>query len=340
MRVKTTSGIRGFAFLSVVFVMVAFSTIGVGAVAMITGSGSMMEDEYHSQQAFDLANAGIAYEAEQLENDSDWSDNTGYTKTMAPGQFTISYITQSTNQCTVKSVGTVEGVSRAVQQKFSRGSGPKAFEKAIYTEADIDVSGAATGTVDGDVSAGGTVTTDEGVTFEGNVEENNSTAEIPQPDWAYWQAVADHVITRNFNFSPGTYSGIYYITGNTTFNSNVTLNGTVVCEGKVTMNSRSNITINATPPNPAIISGNTLRLNGNSGVTINGYMISTTIATITGNNDMTVTGGVVAEGDITMSGSSISDIVYDPDYAPSGDGFIGGEGGGGGETFDGWEETI
>lgn len=330
----------GFAFLTVVFIMVAFTILGVGAVALITGSASQMEDEFHSQQAFDLANAGIAYEAEQLENDSDWSDNTGYTKVMDPGQFTISYIAQSTNQCTVKSVGTVQGVSRAVQQVFSRGQGPMAFTKAIYTENDIDVSGSSSGEVTGDVSAGGTIDEDGGVTFNDEVDANNPDADVPTVDWAYWQAIADHVITGNFNFSSTTYTGIYYITGNVTFNNDAILNGTIVSTGQVTINGAANVAITATSPYPAIVTKGTLTLNGNANLQINGFVLTLDYVTITGNQDIHLTGGLVSEGNVTITGNSVVDIVYDENYVPGTDGFIGGEGGGGGETLDGWSETM
>ena len=48
-------GRRGFAILTVVFFMVAFAYLGIAAVALISGSSSMMNDEYRTQQAYDLA---------------------------------------------------------------------------------------------------------------------------------------------------------------------------------------------------------------------------------------------------------------------------------------------
>jgi len=340
MRMARSKTEGGFVFLSVVFIIVAFTILGAGAVALITGSASSMQDEYLSQKAFDLANAGLAYEAEQLENDSDWSDNTGYTKAMDPGQFEISYISQGTDQCKVKSVGTVGIISRAVQQTISRGGGPKAFSSAMYTEGEIDVGGSSSGDVQGPCSAGGSIDEDEGVTFHDSIEENNPDAEVPAVDWAHWQALADTVISGNHNFSAGTYSGVYYITGNVGFTSDVTFNGTIVSTGKVTINGASNVAITATAPNPAIIAKGTITLNGNTNLVILGFIITMADAKMTGNQDLTLTGGVVAQDEIEVSGNVVIDVTYDENWAPSTTGFIGGEGGGSGENLEDWEETI
>jgi type II secretory pathway pseudopilin PulG len=315
---------RGFAIFTVVFVVVIFAILGIAAVALITGSTRMMSDEYHTQQALDVAQAGLAYTAEQLADDDNWSDNTGFTMSFGPGSFTITFLAQAENSATVRSDGTVEGITRSVKQEFGEGDLPKAFTKAIYTEGEIDVDGSATGDIDGDVSAGGGVDEGEGVDFDGDVDEGNPDAEVPTPDWSYWQSIADSVIGSNYNFGSGTYTGIYYITGNVSISSDVTINGTIIARGNVGISGGSNITISATAPNPAIIAEGSVLFSGATGLTINGWVFSMDTVTFTGNTDIEVTGGFTAQGDVTFTGNTDADVDFDESYAPT-DGFDGGE---------------
>ena len=100
---------QGFAILTVIFIMVTFAILGMGAVALLTGSSKMMTDEYLSDQAFHVADAGVQYTAKQLDADTDWSDNAGFTKNFGPGSFTITFVAQTATTATIKSAGTVGG---------------------------------------------------------------------------------------------------------------------------------------------------------------------------------------------------------------------------------------
>lgn len=315
---------KGFAIFTVVFVMVIFAILGIAAVALITGSTRMMSDEYHTQQALDVAQAGLAYTAEQLADDDDWSDNTGFTMNFGPGSFTITFLAQAENSATVRSDGTVEGITRSVKQEFGEGDLPKAFTKAIYTEGEIDVSGTASGSIDGDVSAGGGVDDEGPVDFEGDVDEGNPDSEVPTPDWSYWQGIADFVIGSGYNFGAGTYNGIYYINGNVNVGSNVTINGSIIARGNVSASGGSNITISATAPNPAIIAEGQVTFVGTAGLTVEGWVISLDTIRFEGNTDITLTGGITGSGDVAFTGNTAADVTFDESYAPTA-GFDGGE---------------
>jgi hypothetical protein len=316
----------GFALLTVIFITVCFAVLGVSAVALVTGSAQMAGDEYRSQQAFDVAEAGLSYTARQLVSDGDWSDNQPFTKAFGPGSFSVAYISQQTSSAEVEVSGTVSGITRKVRQSFTM-AGTASFEDALYTTEDVLTQGSSAGVVTGPVTAGGIVDTEGGVIFDGEITENHAQAQIPTPDWSYWQLAADHVISGNYNFNSGTYNGIYYVTGNVQINANVVVNGSIISRGEIKTAGNANITVNAVAPHPSLLAEAGVTFTGTSNVVINGWVFSTGPITFTGNSDMVLTGGATAGGDITMTGNTDVVITYDPERAPS-KGFDGGEPGG------------
>ncbi|MFA4972277.1 MAG: hypothetical protein WC683_06665 [bacterium] len=332
----------GFAILAVVVVLVVFALLGMAAVSLISSSAYMVVDEIKTQQAFSVAEAGLAYEAEQLENDNNWSDNAGYTKSFNPGSFTVTYVAKTNNTATVRVDGAVGGVTRSIQQAFTRGSGkPKAYSSAMYTETDITVDNNATGDVYGPVAAGGDVDENEGVVFHDLPEENDPNSSVPTPDWAYWQANADHVVTGNFNFTNGAYSGVYYVTGNVTSSNNsvFTLNGTIITRGRIVFGNNSNVTITAASGNPAIFAQSRIVISNNITANITGWIQSQSYIRIENNAGFTAVGGMVAVGDITIRNNAVIDLTYDENQAP-GEGYSGGEPGEGGLGESSWEEVF
>ena len=64
---------RGFAVLTIIFIVIVFSLLGMVSASLLSGAAERMSDEYHSQQAFNVAEAGVAYAVKQLAADADWS---------------------------------------------------------------------------------------------------------------------------------------------------------------------------------------------------------------------------------------------------------------------------
>ena len=315
-------GAGGFSLLTVIFIVVVFGVLGTAAVALVTGSGSMLVDEYHSQQAFDVAQAGLHVVAKELVDDTDWSDNSTVTGTFGSGTFVVTYLDQTPKTAAVRSDGTVAGITISTSQALTAG-GIAAFMSAIYTEQNVNMTGSTSGDIYGGVSAGGGIDPGD-VVFHDEAASDNEDAAMPTPDCAYWQGIADYTIAGNFSFEAGTYDGIYYITGDVAIQSNVLLKGTIITRGKVTMNGSSNVTITATAPNPAILAEGTIKINGSANVNITGFVISLSDIMTTGNTDLTAVGGFVSAGDITLTGNTDIDLSYSDTYAP-GDGFSGGE---------------
>ncbi len=323
--------------------MVAMAIMGVGAVTLISGGAQQVRDEYQSEQAFQVAQAGRADVADVLKNDADWSDNADYSKTMSPGAFTVTFTAKSLNAATVRVSGAVGTITRQIEQNFSR-AGISAWQHGIYTEQDVSAGGSASGDIYGPISAGGSIGTSGGVTFHDPTDPNNTNAQLPTPDWVYWQGVATYVGSNPFP-SSSTYTGIFYDTNSGNIPNNTTINGTLITRGGLTLNSKANITITPAAGNPAMIIDGDLRINGCANLSINGWVIVLGDIDLLGNSDVTADGGFAATGDISLGGTTDIQLTYNPALAPSsGAGFTGGEISGGGEgqyiVFGTWKEIF
>lgn len=323
---KMTCPKSGLAVLTAIFMMVVFAIMGIATVAIMTGSSKTSADEYLSQQALHVADAGVAYTAKTLAAIPDWSTETGFTKNFGAGSFTIVYVSQAATTATLRSSGTVGGITRSIEQQLQKGGGlSNAFQHALYTTEDINVESTSSGNVSGPVSAGGSVEDDGELEFDSNPNQNDPNVELPTPDWSYWQSQAETVVSGNHNFASGTYNGDYFVNGNVNFNKDVTLNGSIIARGDVNLSGNSNIHINPVQPNPAIIAEESVLFSGMSDVWIAGFIFSLSTITMTGNSGIDVNGGMIAQGDINFSDNTGADISYAPvsGIVP---GFSGGEG--------------
>ncbi|HPQ81828.1 MAG TPA: hypothetical protein PLZ86_08935, partial [bacterium] len=232
------------------------------------------------------------------------------TEAFGPGSFTVTFPSQTGSSAVVLSEGTVQGITRSIEVGLSRGGGSLAFTKAFQTEGDITMEGSTSGEIEGDILAGGDIDNSSSVVVDGDEESGSVEAATPEPIWSYWQSIATTTISGNYNFPSGTYSGVFYIDGNVTFSKNVTINGTVVSRGSVTLSGNENITITAVPPNPAIIAEGAVLFSGTSDVTINGWVITLSTLTMTGNTGVESNGGFIAAGDVTFTGNSDIDVSF------------------------------
>ncbi len=126
--------IRGFALIVAIFVVIVFAILGVVVVSLLSGESIMAMRDLHGIQALELAEAGLKYTlAAKLTGDDDWSDNTGFTKNLSPGYFTVSYTYNAKNRVTLQITGVVSGVSRTIQSSVRRGGLPGAFGYGMYS---------------------------------------------------------------------------------------------------------------------------------------------------------------------------------------------------------------
>lgn len=355
----------GFAVLMVMFVVMVFAALGMAAVGELSGSSQMFIDEYTSQQAFHVADAGLSYETLALAGDTDWSDNSGHTNAFGPGSFTISYSSQTSSSATVRSDGTVGGITRSVSQSFTKEGGDLvALDAAIYTEHNVEASGQGVVTANGNVYAGdsaiasgqghldinGDLSTLNGVStsgqgqidVSGDTVSNYSSISVPTPDWDYWQSHATTVVSGNMNFDSGTYNGNYYITGNVSISSqaDVVINGTLVLRGSMTMSGQSQIDIHPTSGQPAIIAEGNVFLSGQNDTMIDmdGWIFTLGTATLSGQSDFDILGGIVGEDGVNLSGQGAVNVTHQSGSLASG--FLGGETGSEDVAYGTWQEVF
>lgn len=322
---------RGFSLMTVIFVILATAITGTAVVSLISTSSRILVDEHRAQQAFDLAQAGVSYTAQGLVGDDDWSDNMGGTVNFGPGFFTTTYVEQTASTLKVRSVGDVAGVRRTVEQEFTRGT-PACFEDAIYTEDWFHVTGNSNISVEGSVSTGGAVeiSGNANVDMDGPISEYDEDVSVPSVDWSYWKGASDHTILGNYQFGPGTHSGVYYVSGKVDIKntSNFTLNGSIIARGMVHVAHNSNVTIEAYGTEPAIVAEGKVQINNISNINIGGWVFSLDKVHVTTLSNINFDGGIVAKDEIMVTGNSNFDVEYDLNRVPD-IGFIGGEPGSG-----------
>lgn len=255
-RFRGGSSGRGFAALVATFLIVTFAALGLGAVAIMGGSAELVSDEYRSQQAFNIAQAGLTYIAKELENDPYWYDNTPVTKDFGPGSFTVTFEEQTPNSVVARVSGTVAGVelTRTVQQSLTKAEGFAAFQNAIYG-GQAYFGSSTSGTVTGDVTAGWNFESAGSVVLNGDVISPHEEAQSPFPDWSYWENVATTVLSGEYTYEfAGTYEGIYYVDGTVIIAGDTTFNGTLVARGgPIVFSGPHQALFTANDPNPALI---------------------------------------------------------------------------------------
>jgi len=125
---------EGFALVVAIFFVVVFAILGIVVVSLISGENILALRDYNSVRAFHLAEAGLRYTvAASLAADSDWSDNTGFSKTLSPGYFTVTYLSKAKKRCTLQCTGVVGGISRTLTVLLKKSGLPDAFDYAVCT---------------------------------------------------------------------------------------------------------------------------------------------------------------------------------------------------------------
>jgi len=321
---------KGISVIAVVAVMLALSLLGIVAVALLGSVSSLGVDYLKARQAFYIAEAGRHWYLESLQSDNNWSDNatTGDRgpKNFAGGSFVITVSNCMADSITVTSAAVVTGyesqsIQRVVSCDVSRGL-PTAFNYAIYVGGSIHTQGAEDFSVTG--------------------QQKEGVSDFPTVNFSYYQSIANHVETGAYTFSSGTYTGIWYIDGNVTFGSDVTLNGTVIATGNIDMKSQSNITITSTLPYPALVSDGNYEFNNAHNINITGLVFVG--ADLSGNlltqkaEDITFIGSVLVAGNFNAQNSEDMSLIYNTEIASNPPpGFSGGSQN---IMMSGWKEVL
>lgn len=297
-------------------VLVLFSTLGLVSVSLFSSDISIAFDTLRSTQALYLAEAGKQYVFEQLSHDSDWSNNANIlNKVMGGGVFSAEYLSKNPSDAVIKFSGTKENVTRKFTVKVVKKSLAGLY--GVYIGGQLHDQNTTNLTIGGDVVQ--------------NLDED----ELPQFDFAYYQGIADHIVPSKTFESGLTYTGIWYVSGNVSFGSNVTLNGSVIATGNINMSDQSNINITATSPNPALVTEGNLQFQKANNVIINGlvYVGSDMDANALGQNatNITINGTLIVAGNLNIQNSDDITILTGDDQ---GSGIIDAP------VYSSWQETT
>lgn len=126
---------NAFILVVAIFFVVVFASVGVIAVSMLsTGSFSALRD-LNGNKALNIAEGGIRFTiAASLISSSDWTTAAAYSKNIGGGSFSVTYPQTAKNQVTIKSQGTINGITRTVQAIVTRptSTSPKDFGYGMF----------------------------------------------------------------------------------------------------------------------------------------------------------------------------------------------------------------
>lgn len=216
---------------------------------------------------------------------------------------------------------TMAPMSRSFTQYYTNWKNPTpclnpTYFYAIHGNSHINMGGA-TGVVYGDINSGDNVNTGS-VLVVGSVTQN-SPITIPTVDFAAYEAVADHVISGNYKFNPGVYSGIYYIDGHATIRNGVTINGTIITTGSIKFVNTSSVAITPTSNYPAMVAAGNIEGNNSVSIAINGIMYTEGNVVLNNATSIAIYGSMMADGNVEIKNTASISITYDqsiPDDPP------------------------
>lgn len=357
---------KGFALLSVVFAMLAFSVVGLSVGSMVSVQANRTLADYQGQQAFYVADGGLQYILKnEFENDadSDFSNNTSPTASpygspsisLGDGEFWAQYSSVTQTSADVTVTAKVGNAIRAIRQTVTATPGTGlGYADASYSHGNFNVGGG-NGVVNGSVRAAGNINIGSGWTVSGTTTPN-SYMSFTLFNLSTYTALTDSTISGNYTL-PVNYTGNIYVTGNLTIADNSNISGIIVSAGNITINSNvsvtgtiaaagnfngsneSNIVLQwAAGPSgeilPALTAGGNINLGvaKNGSVSVNGYMLCNGNLNFTTqkNATLTINGFTLAAGNSNFSNQGIVTVNYDS--------ALGGSGGTGTIDFSDWRE--
>ncbi|MBU1061379.1 MAG: hypothetical protein KJ952_01460 [Candidatus Omnitrophica bacterium] len=252
-RTSNEKGQALVAAVAIMFICFLFGLVGVSLLTSKTGYSSV--GAFQSQQAFWLAHAGLEWYLQQLNDDTDWTDETNQTKSFANGSFTITVSNVSATSVDIKSTGTVtsasegQDVTRYINVTAKKLPGAMRF--AVYWGRDTGawLELRTSTTINGDLWSRGTTDVKSGCSVTGNsycpTTENVTGAgsytevEIDSPYPSMPQI--DETSYSNLMSSFNTYINTYGTNSNRNQSTDLTLTGNII--GCKNFNTTGNITI-------------------------------------------------------------------------------------------------
>jgi len=325
---KLLSNKKGVVLLLTFIVMTTILSISIVFLYLTSIQTRATGYTTSGHKAFWLAEAGLQAAIHRLKNDEDYRDDPfSISADLGEGSYLVT-VTKEDSTYTLSSTGTVRNINRKVEQSVSITGTPEAYNYAIYTSSTIQDTHSSNFTIIGDIQ--------------------EKASNFPIVDMIYYKSIASpgQDIPGNHEFTPGTYSGIWYIGGSVAIGSNVTINGSVIAEKQISCSREGNIVINASSPYPALITNDHIDFSRSNNITINGLIF----AGNDGNGNMSfdrvsdceLRGTLIGNGNTSFKQST--DVIVSYNDAILSEPPPGISGGGGGEagivSHDDWQEII
>ncbi|MBI2338973.1 MAG: hypothetical protein HYU99_01200 [Deltaproteobacteria bacterium] len=331
-------GEEGSALFGLVLAMLFFTTMGITVVSLTANDSTSASGNLNGSEAFYVAEGGLQHTIQnELYGDTDWSDNVSPTDepfgansiTLGNGEFWVEYLNQSGSSVDVRVTSRVGQAVRVVQQTVE----PGGYPFAALLNGNLSFQNTS-GTMTGDVGVNGSYN-DGDVTIEGEIYEDEDI-DIPDVDLAPYAAMTDTTVNGNYTISSDytgnlyvdgnvtidggvTYTGILYATGNITLGGNdITINGTLVTEGNLTANHRSDLYFLAQPVDgvqmPAIVADGNIELNNGDNLNISGAVWSDGNIHMNHVDSINFIGSLISSKTIQVENSTGVEFLFASEY--------------------------
>ncbi|MFA5144301.1 MAG: hypothetical protein WC522_09125 [Candidatus Omnitrophota bacterium] len=320
------NGQKGTILITTFIIMTALLVMTAAFLYMAAGRVKSGGYGLTDAKALWAAEAGLQQVMYKLKNDSGYrSSPTPLDGDVGDGSYSVTVLMDGSTY-TVTSTGTVGLSHRTVTQSMVVSAAPEAFQYAIHSGNDMAFHNCY-GTVSGsDVDAGNNISGESHMDFSGDHNEYTDTIN-PSLTISVYEPLADYTDPDNKTFYAGTYSGIWYVHGNVTIRSGVTLNGSIIAEGNISTQSNAVININPSSAYPALVTGTNHNITLNiKNSTLNGLIYSSKNITINGNNsNNSISGAIMCGNNFDLTSGNHVTITYDSDiYSNPPPGFSGG----------------
>ena len=322
---------KGISLIAVIIVMLIVATLALMmASTMSTGNISSVTD-MHAQQALYLAQAGMEWYVEQLENDSDWSSppTVKTDQVFGAGTFSVTYANETTDSIDITSTGKITGwdgndVQRVMTEHMQKadfedfvvffGGGDGTIETDIKKDQTItgdifingDISIDRDCAITGNVFATGGITTGNGTSISGTTTEYTR---LPSAQLTLDTTYYDNLITTASGESSGdvkydndTISGTIYVNGKVELKNTITVtdSATIVATGEIKVKKNATVGDNIT-----LITSDQIKIEDNTSVGINSTLFATDKIEISKKGSVIASGAGVGEGAVLLSPTEV-----------------------------------
>lgn len=322
-------GEKGIVLILTFIIMITLTTIIASFLFMVsvqtTGSGY----DIASHKALWLADAGLQKALYTLKNDTNYQTTpTTISNSLGEGTYSVS-ATKVGSIYTFTSTGTVLSLQRQIQVSASLTS--SVLARSIHADGStVDFTGS-TGVINANISCHVQVRNYGGLTINGTVTESYPMIN-PSLDFDYYKSLAQTAgqsVTGSKTFQNGTYTGVWYVTGQVTIGDNAIINGSVFSDSSIQFADRANnfqLTPSPLTNYPALVAKNNISTSatgapgsriGLQNSTINGLVLAQNNITFDNFKDSTINGTVLAGSNFTMQDSSGVTVNYNENiFAP------------------------